>query len=242
MLWRKFKLDWKYALGELVIVTLGVLVALAIDQWNDDRNAQAEEKAILDRLLVDLNQDAQLFDFLQDRLANKKSSLERLRIFFESGSDSPDATAVIQDVIIGAGLGWNQPGVQNLTFREVISSGKFSLVRSTILRDNISSYYFTFDNTSSRINARETEFPRLSYQLIPRSDETGGSIALLSPADDISGAEARQLTQNIVSSPIRNYVIGELNFAIFLSTVMSNLQDRNQALTKKIEAYRESLD
>ena len=36
MLWRKFKLDWQYALGELVIVTLGVLVALAINQWNDD--------------------------------------------------------------------------------------------------------------------------------------------------------------------------------------------------------------
>ena len=58
MLWRKIKLDWSYAIGELAIVTLGVLVALAIDQWNDDRNAQAEERAILDRLLVDLDQDA----------------------------------------------------------------------------------------------------------------------------------------------------------------------------------------
>jgi len=84
VLWRKFKLDWKYAFGELVIVTLGVLVALAVDQWNDDRNAQEEEKAILDRLLVDLKQDAQLFGFVRDRMANKKSSLERLKLIFES--------------------------------------------------------------------------------------------------------------------------------------------------------------
>jgi hypothetical protein len=37
MFWRKFKLDWTYAIGELVIVTLGVLVALGIQQWNEDR-------------------------------------------------------------------------------------------------------------------------------------------------------------------------------------------------------------
>lgn len=242
MLWRKFKLDWKYAVGELVIVTLGVLVALAIDQWNDDRQAQAEEKAILDRLLVDLNQDSQLFETISAQMANKKSSLERLRKVFESGSDSPDPTAVIQDVIIGAGMGWNQPGSQNLAFQEIIASGKFGLIRSSILRDNISSYYYMFDNTTLRIDERETEFPRLSYQLIPRSDKTGGSIALLSPADDISVAEARKLTQDILASPIRNYVIAESNFGIFLATVMSDLQDRNQALTKKIEAYRASLD
>jgi len=242
MLWRKFKLDWKYALGELVVVTLGVLVALAIQQWNETRQDIIEESAILDRLLVDLDQDTQLFVFFRDRLTNKRSSLERLRIVFESAADAPDVTAVIQDVIIGAGLGWNQPGTQDITFREVVSSGKFGLIQSTILRDSISSYYFSFDNASKRIDARETEFPRLSYQLIPRSRETGGGTVLLSPADDISGAEARQLTQDLMASPIRNYVIAELNFAIFLTTVMSDLQDRNQALTKKIEAYRESFD
>ena len=37
MLWRKFKLDWKYAIGELFIVVAGVLLALAIDQWNERR-------------------------------------------------------------------------------------------------------------------------------------------------------------------------------------------------------------
>jgi hypothetical protein len=45
-----------------------------------------------------------------------------------------------------------------------------------------------------------------------------------------------------MASPIRHYVIAELNFAIFLTTVTSDLQDRNQALTKKIGAYRASLD
>ena len=41
--WRKFKLDWSYAIGELFIVTIGVLVALAIGEWNNERMERAEE-------------------------------------------------------------------------------------------------------------------------------------------------------------------------------------------------------
>ena len=37
MFWRKFKLDWPYVIGELLIVTAGVLIALAISAWNSDR-------------------------------------------------------------------------------------------------------------------------------------------------------------------------------------------------------------
>ena len=38
MFWRKFKLDWSYAMGELAIVTVGVLIALGINEWNNEHN------------------------------------------------------------------------------------------------------------------------------------------------------------------------------------------------------------
>jgi hypothetical protein len=57
MLWRKFKLDWTYAIGELAIVTVGVLIALAVDQWNSDRLAGIEEAAYVSRLMNNINED-----------------------------------------------------------------------------------------------------------------------------------------------------------------------------------------
>jgi hypothetical protein len=36
MFWRKLKLDWSYAIGELIIVTVGVLIALGVNQWQQD--------------------------------------------------------------------------------------------------------------------------------------------------------------------------------------------------------------
>ena len=50
MLWRGLKLDWKYGLSELLIVTVGVLIALAIDQWNEARLERADERHIVDQL------------------------------------------------------------------------------------------------------------------------------------------------------------------------------------------------
>ena len=78
MLWRKFKLDWSYAIGELFIVTIGVLIALAIDQWNSDREDQIEEKQIIKRLIADLETDIEKSERALLILERKLGSLGRI--------------------------------------------------------------------------------------------------------------------------------------------------------------------
>ncbi len=77
MFWRKFKLDWSYAIGELFIVTLGVLVALAIDQWNSERLERAEEFDVLSRLVADVETDLAFFDLRLNAIDDKEASLLR---------------------------------------------------------------------------------------------------------------------------------------------------------------------
>ncbi len=45
MQWRFLRLGWGYAIGELIIVVAGVLIALATDAWNDDRLNRLEEQS-----------------------------------------------------------------------------------------------------------------------------------------------------------------------------------------------------
>ena len=33
----------KYAIGEIVLVVIGILIALQVDNWNEERNRQKEE-------------------------------------------------------------------------------------------------------------------------------------------------------------------------------------------------------
>ena len=57
MFWRKFRLDWSYALGELLIVTVGVLIALAVNNWNNERSERAQERDLVARLIADIEGD-----------------------------------------------------------------------------------------------------------------------------------------------------------------------------------------
>jgi hypothetical protein len=36
-------MEWSYAIGELFVVTIGVLIALTIGEWNNERLERTEE-------------------------------------------------------------------------------------------------------------------------------------------------------------------------------------------------------
>jgi hypothetical protein len=38
---------FKYAIGEIILVVIGILIALSINNWNENRKATIEETAIL---------------------------------------------------------------------------------------------------------------------------------------------------------------------------------------------------
>ena len=45
---------FKYAVGEIILVVIGILIALSINNWNENRKNSIEEKAILENLLENL--------------------------------------------------------------------------------------------------------------------------------------------------------------------------------------------
>ncbi len=47
----------KYAVGEIVLVMIGILLALQINNWNNDRIERKLESNILNEILVNLEKD-----------------------------------------------------------------------------------------------------------------------------------------------------------------------------------------
>ncbi len=239
MLWRKFKLDWQYAIGELLIVVAGVLIALAIDQWNDDRLDRIEADEILQHLLIDLGEDLKDIDLMIRMVSNKQQSLLRLKPLFDSGDRPENEKEFLQDIVVGANFGWNQIRPNDTTYQEVLSSGKLSLIRSGDLRSAISLYYFDFTNMFNRADERETMFPQLSYQLVPRYSELSWE-ALREVEQSLTSDETARLVDSALRSSLGDYVIGEMNLAKFILLLSTDVQQRCEALIAKIEAYRAS--
>jgi hypothetical protein len=240
MLWRKFRLDWQYAIGELLIVVAGVLIALAIDQWNDNRLERQEGDEILQHLLIDLQADLDTINLMNRAVENKQQSLLRLESVFASSQRPENAAQFLEDIIVGADFGWNQARPRNTTYQEALSSGKFGLIRSSELRSAIARYYFEFTDLFNRADARETRFPHLSYQLVPRSSESTHSLVLLNTDPELSAEETGRLVDRALASPIRDYVIAEINLARFILHLSADVRQQCEALIAKIEAYRAS--
>ncbi len=231
MHWRFLKLDWGYALGELVIVVVGVLIALATDAWNDDRLARLEEAELVARLINDLERDVDRLEYGLGLLTGKSESLDRVYATLVEGELEPsDPAAFLDDVIDGAQYGWNQVSSRRVTFDEWLGSGKFGLIRDPKLRVGIAEYYALDESVRARINERETDYPHLSYRLVPRENEFDLQPGL--PVEEI-----QRLVAGVFASPLRDHVIAEINLARFMRLRLAALRAEGLRLNERLHAH-----
>ncbi|NJN49867.1 MAG: hypothetical protein HC798_00105 [Polaribacter sp.] len=71
----------KYAIGEIVLVVIGILIALQINNWNEERKNKTEEKQVLSSLLANLKDiHQQSKQFLEEENQLKFSIINLLGI------------------------------------------------------------------------------------------------------------------------------------------------------------------
>jgi len=239
MFWRKFKLDWSYAVGELLIVVIGVLIALAIDQWNDDRLERLEEVDAVARILTDVQTDLQDFDFRLKSVDAKEESLLRVKAFLAGGARI-DPAAFLRDIVGGADWGWNQGLARRSTYDNLLESGRLGIIADPEIRSQISDYYRYYQDSHKRIDERETDYPALSYQLVPRT-HTNQNEGVVSEQEIESGLSDTQLNEIVAlvrASAIGDHVTAELNLARFILQIELDLQGRAVSLVSLLEEYR----
>jgi hypothetical protein len=78
---------FKYAIGEIVLVVIGILIALSINNWNEERKLHKEELSIL--LEVKSNLEVTLNNFIEDSLFNQNTILQFRKIEDYIDNDLP---------------------------------------------------------------------------------------------------------------------------------------------------------
>lgn len=78
------KLGWKYALGEVVLIFIGITAAIAFQNWNDDRKIRAFEREILSEINESLLLDS--IELNQILLAYEKAERAAVKILNYSGT------------------------------------------------------------------------------------------------------------------------------------------------------------
>lgn len=105
---------FKYAIGEIVLVVIGILIALQINTWNENRKEKLDENSILQNL--------------HDEFSVNKKILEATQLESEA---SKNAGFLIMDFIKKPKVFINQHNVDSLLFM-VLESGEFRPSENTI--------------------------------------------------------------------------------------------------------------
>lgn len=221
-----------YAIGEIILVVIGILIALQINSWNSFQKDRAIEREYLERLVEDLKTDTFYHIFIIDLAEEKKRNIEFILPYLTDHSmEIRDTLKFMNALIVSSDLGWNHGRVLTATVDELRSTGNFSLIENTSLRSKIAEYYHFAYDERIRVDKRRGNYPHEIYRLVPRTtDEEGHEFSFRN--DFIPSNE---IIKSIRKSNLKKCVIAELNLAQFIIIRQRVLLDHSKTLLIEIE-------
>ena len=184
----------RYAIGEIVLVVIGILIALQINNWNETQRARSEEKALLQNLREDL-QSASLQS--EDFIAEEQQLINTLILAL---GIQPVGQQVAEEYFsdnLFIAMIWdfesNVPVINSYT--EIKNTGDASLIRSREIRQKFTSLELKINNLNTIVR------DRLTVQQIRIDDIAEDDLNLVR----FTKGPISQLDVSIVGEPKNNY-------------------------------------
>jgi hypothetical protein len=215
---------FKYAIGEIVLVVIGILIALSINNWNEERKANTDEQNALLNLKKDFEYNKISIDSL---IKSTKSSIEgNLKILEFTGTKEKPDTEIYFDSLLNYISVTEQYFPRNGFLDDLINSGKLSIFKNENLRNKLSLWKPTLDNVYKQENS-SLEF---DYVLIDFVIKKGSWLN----ADEVS--KGRDITFPVSGFDIDNRDL--LNYPEFENMVENKIIFVNSLKFKLIEASK----
>ncbi|RIA09182.1 hypothetical protein OE09_1011 [Flavobacteriaceae bacterium MAR_2010_72] len=131
----------KYAIGEIVLVMIGILLALQVNNWNENRKNKLTESKYYCKLLDDFELDRQNIAVLYKESEYKIETSKSLLL--ELNTKNKDKSYLLNNYL--QGLRTNAFVPSKVTITDLISSGKLNLLANDSIKNNLIRYYGELD-------------------------------------------------------------------------------------------------
>lgn len=131
----KFSKYLFYAIGEIILVVIGILIALQINNWNEERKENAVIETYLKSMLVDLNNDVNRFDGIIENLNKQIKTNSSILVSKEYQKKSIDS------IVLTITSYFTDYKIIDQTFQKIKNSGLANQLGSKELNDAINNYY-----------------------------------------------------------------------------------------------------
>ena len=251
MLLRKLQLNWRYAFGEFSIILLGVLAAIAVDNWNSDRKDRFLEREYLLSLLDDFDADKISISNTMRRTEEIASAQQTvLRVAETQQFEITPAELVYALSEVGL-LVFTMHSRR--TINDLMSTANLRIIESEEVRAALANYY-------SRIASR-AQWQRnwRDYQIhlgkmLPEIISWQGREALsfpdlsglppwVEPVDEVSQSEAQEILDRLIAHPgVVHAIENMLRIQSIKYQYNNELKERLFELIETVDAYLGKLE
>ena len=132
----KFSKYLIYAIGEIILVVIGILIALSINNWNDEKKSLQRQRDLLTQMKNNLEDNIVQFKRVEKSYENKRESIKIVITHMQNKEKLQDS---ISDYF------WSpfRSGPPNLTMSayETFKSNGLDIIKSDSIREKIINHY-----------------------------------------------------------------------------------------------------
>ncbi|WP_282043669.1 DUF6090 family protein [Winogradskyella flava] len=122
----------KYAIGEILLVVIGILIALQINNWNENRKESLEESSILQNLYDEFSENKKLFE--KNMSATKIAKQTGYTIMSLMGKPEEELKTQNIDSLLYMVLEPGEYRPSENTINDLIQSGRLRLLKNKTLK------------------------------------------------------------------------------------------------------------
>ena len=227
----KFSKYLLYAIGEIVLVVIGILIALSINNWNEDRKLKELKKEYLYSLKRDLTSNLSLLD---EALVYAENDIKKNTAFAARLSSSNSTIDTLKTIARHEFIPIMK-GLRTLnqnTYNSLITTGNIELLGKD-LTQNVQEYYTVQENSMSFIIVN-------SQSYIDAVKNYGMDFPMNSRFNAINGPLQESLWETVEPNILQSKFNGMLSSRIFMftneKTQIGILLEKTQELIALIEA------
>ena len=131
---------FKYAVGEILLVVIGILIALQINNYNELRKNRNLESEYIERLLEDLKEDKAIIQAVLDYQLEVTFHAKKAITVFEN-LEEKNLNPIQKIINLYQASQIQDPSPASSTYKELIASGQINLIEDDFLKTAMIRYY-----------------------------------------------------------------------------------------------------
>ena len=219
-----------YAIGEIALVMIGILLALQVNNWNESRKILQEEQYLLKELNKEFSINLSLIERDIDGNINNRNATNELMEMFHGGVENFNVKKMDSLLINVFSATSYDPSTG--VVEEIISSSKLRLLQDDSLRYMISQWPSVLKDQAEDIRIRATHFEEFLLPAVMKAVPFKNSNPYVNFDFWAENYERATLSPSAFETRPENFVTSEMESLLFTNSMNQDFIIMNDLNTK----------